>query len=75
LLIVRTSQVELPEHLLETFKPSNNAVEDQNKKCLKRKLYFLLKFGVFICLNFYFLLAVPGHALLWLIPVKWKRKK
>jgi low temperature requirement protein LtrA len=26
-------------------------------------------------LNSYILLAVPGHALLWLIPVKWKRKK
>jgi hypothetical protein len=26
-------------------------------------------------LFFYFLLAVPGHALLWLSLVKWKRKK
>jgi hypothetical protein len=25
--------------------------------------------------RFYFLLAVPGHALLWLSLVKWKRKK
>jgi hypothetical protein len=24
---------------------------------------------------FYIILAVSGHALLWLIPVKWKRKK
>jgi hypothetical protein len=31
------------------------------------------EFLFFVC--FYMLLAVPGHALLWLIPVKWKRKK
>jgi hypothetical protein len=28
-----------------------------------------------IALPHYYKLAVTGHALLWLIPVKWKRKK
>jgi hypothetical protein len=41
---------------------------------------FWLKNGDVLCFLWgrnwiYMLLAVPDHALLWLIPVKWKRKK